>query len=63
MNVQILSPRFKSVQCFLREIFEEMYRDTMFVSPEGHKYGGQKLTKTCVSEFAIKTLESSSKSS
>ena len=30
---------------------------------EGHKYGGQKLTKTDVIEFAIKSLKSSSEDS
>ena len=28
----------------------------MFMSPEGHKYSGRKLTKTYVIEFAIESL-------
>ena len=43
MNIQTVSQRFRSVRCFVREIFEEMfsqiykalYRDAMFVSLSG----------------------------
>jgi len=69
MNIQTVSQRFRSVQCFVREVFKENVLLTGYVwtpclcPSEGHKYGDQRLTKTHVIEFAIKSLESSSEGS
>ena len=63
MNIQTVSQRFRSVRFFeeIRRnvllIFVRLCMETPCLCPsEGHKYGGRKLTKTDVIEFAIKSL-------
>jgi len=49
MNIPTVSQRFRSMQCFIREIFEEMFYSmaTPCLCPyDWHKYGGPNLTKT-----------------
>ena len=41
MNVEIVSPRLRSVVCFIREIFEEaLLKFLKFVKRNDEKYGG-----------------------
>ena len=54
MNIETVSQRFRYVQCFVREIFEEMLYSKLqgyvwwchLCPSEGHKYGGWELAKT-----------------
>ena len=65
MNIQTVSQRFRSVRFFCagdirRNVLPKFIKlcvETPCLCPsEGHKYGGWKLTKTDVIEFAIKNL-------
>ena len=56
MKIQTVWQRFRSVRCFVREIFKEVFcMETPCLCPsEGHRYGDWKLTKTYVIEFCYK---------
>ena len=62
MNIQTVSLRFRSVQCFVREIFEEM----LYSKLEGYVWrdvSRPENDQKFVIEFSMKSLSSSSKGS
>ena len=72
MNNQTVSQRFRSVRCFVREIFEEMFYSNprgfvlkrhVCVSLRGVNIAAEGLQKHMSSSFAIESLSSSSEGS
>ena len=70
MNTQTVSQRFRSVRCFVREMFAEMFysnfegyvwRHHVCVPRRGTNIAVAKLTKTYVIEFAISSSSEGSK--
>ena len=65
VNMQRLSPRFRSQQLFLSEICGEMFYPNLLkfvwrrhagAHLHGHQHGGRKATKTSVTEFCYKSV-------
>ena len=63
--MQRSSPRFRSEECFVCEISEEMFYPNQEICkagrhagahPDEHQHGGGKPTETCVTEFCYKSV-------